>query len=246
MSAGTGTEFQTSDNVTFDDTAASTSVTINDNTVNPSGVIFNNSTKDYTVSGVNGINTGSIVKNGTGAVTISSSNSYTGSTTLNAGKLNINNASAIGAGALAIVGGTIDNTSGSAVVLSTNNTQSWNGDFAFGGSNDLNLGTGAVTLGASRTVTTNGTGVLTVGGVIGGSGFGLTNAGTGTLVLNGANTFNGGVAINGGTVQLGNNAALGDVAGGTTIFSGAQSASCTGSSAFTKSTEWRNTSRAAP
>ena len=52
--------------------------------------------------------------------------------------------------------------------------QNWNGDFAFIGSNDLNVGTGAVALSAQRTVTVGG-GVLTVGGAISGTNVGITN-----------------------------------------------------------------------
>ncbi len=59
--------------------------------------------------------------------------------------------------------------------------QTWGGSFAFTGTNDLNLGAGAVTMSAARTVTTNG-GNLTVGGVISGA-FRLTKAGAGALTL---------------------------------------------------------------
>lgn len=117
---------------------------------------------------------GGLSKNGGGTLTLSAANTYTGGTTLSAGRLNIDNGgtsssnSAIGTGILAISGGTtIGNTSGSPVVLMTNNQQNWNGDFTFAGSFDLNLGTGDVGLGnATRQVTVTG-GTLTVGGNIG-------------------------------------------------------------------------------
>ena len=77
--------------------------------------------------------------------------------------LDINNASAIGSGTLTITSGTIDNTSsGGAVTLTTTNAKNWNGNFSFGGSNPLNLGSGAVTLGDSITLTIAGSGGLTV------------------------------------------------------------------------------------
>jgi len=212
--AGTSTQFLTNDQVLFDDTATgTTAVNIADASVSPASVVFNNSSKNYSVSSVGGfgIASGTLTKSGTGSLTLSTANTFSGGTTLNAGTLNINNASAIGTGTLTIAAGTtIDNTSGSAITLSTNNAQIWNGDFAFGGSNDLNLGTGAVTLASSLHLTTNGTATLTVGGVIGGpSGAGLLKEGTGKLRLNGANTFDGGVTIDAGTLQLGNALALG-------------------------------------
>ena len=103
--------------------------------------------------------------NGPSALTLTGSNSFTGGITLNAGGLNLNSAGAAGAGLLALSGGTLDNTSGAAVTLATNNPQLWNGSFTFNGSNPLNLGNGAVSLGAPSTVSVS-AGTLTVGGPI--------------------------------------------------------------------------------
>jgi len=148
-----------------------------------------------------------LTKAGAGTLTLSGASSYSGGTTLNAGTLNINNASAIGTGALTIAGGTtLDNTSGSAITLSTNNAQNWNGDFTFTGTNNLNMGTGAVTLNASPTVTVN-AGTLAVGGISGS--FALTKAGAGTLTISGASTYSGGTTVNAGTLVFDNNSALG-------------------------------------
>jgi autotransporter-associated beta strand protein len=155
---------------------------------------------NLTVGGVISGSSFSLTKAGAGSLTLSGANTYTGGTTLSAGTLNINSASAIGSGSFTISGGTLNNTSGSSVTLSTNNAQTWNGDFAFTGTNDLNLGNGAVTLGASRTVTVNG-GILTVGGIISGSSLGLTKAGGGTLILGGVNTYTGATTVSGGTLQ---------------------------------------------
>ncbi len=155
-----------------------------------------------------------LTKEGAGALTLSGANTNSG-VTLNAGTLNINSATALGAGASAfiIAGGTIDNTSGAALTNTNNNAQTWNGNFAFTGTNNLNLGTGAVTLGATRTLTVNG-GTLTVGGIIddGASTFGLVKNGAGTLTLSGANTFGSGatgVTLNAGTLNINNATALG-------------------------------------
>jgi autotransporter-associated beta strand protein len=156
-------------------------------------------------------NSTSVVKNGSGVLTITgggtaaptSSNQgwYRGGTTLNAGTLNVNNAYALGGGGLTITGGTLGNTSGTAITLLTNNTQTWSGDFGFAGTSNLNLGTGAVSLGsATRTVTVSAN-TLTVGGGISGSG-GLTKTGAGTLTLSASNSYSGTTTVNQGTLLV--------------------------------------------
>jgi autotransporter-associated beta strand protein len=183
---------------------------------------------DISIAGVvSGAAAALLTKVGAGTLTLAGANTYAGGTTLNAGGLNINNGgtsatnSAIGTGTFTIAGGTIDNTSSSAVTLATNNAQAWNADFAFGGTNALNLGTGAVTLGGTgtaRTVTTNGTAPLSVGGVVGGS-LGVTKAGTGTLVLGGANTYTGPTSVSAGTLLVNGNQSA--ATGAVTVASGA-------------------------
>ena len=140
---------------------------------------------------------------GAGTTTLSAANTYSGVTTLSAGQLNINNASALGTGAFSITGTStkIDNTSGLAITNSQNNAQNWNGDFTFVGSNDLNMGTGPVTMSADRTVTVNAAN-LTVGGAIGGA-FGLTKSGAGSLTLTGNNNYTGITALKNGALIIG-------------------------------------------
>src|SRR6266404_643196 len=198
-------------------------------------------TGSNTLTAIVGDNTGatSLVKNGAGTWVLTGTNTYSGGTTINAGTLNINNASALGTGTFTIAGGSnaiIDNTTASPITLSTNNAQAWNGNFTFTGTQSLNLGTGAVTLGASRTVTVNGSN-LTVGGVISGSGFGLTKAGGGTLTLSGANTYSGATAVNAGTLNVNGSLASGSavtvsnsgtVLGGTGTINGSVSIASSG------------------
>ena len=63
----------------------------------PASVTFGNNSLSYTLTGASGI-TGRhvLTKNGSVALTIATSNSYTGGTTINAGRLNIANSAALG------------------------------------------------------------------------------------------------------------------------------------------------------
>ena len=136
QTAGTATEFLAGDSVLFDDTAGgTTNVVISSANVSTSAMVFNNSAKNYTISspGGFGITGGSLLTNGTGSLTLNTANSYSGGTTLNAGLLNLGNASAIGTGSLVINGGTIDNTSGNPITLGIS-SQTWNSNVTFSGS----------------------------------------------------------------------------------------------------------------
>jgi autotransporter-associated beta strand protein len=187
------------------------------NIVNDGSLLIASNSNQILSGAISGI--GALTKNGTGTLTLSGSNSYSGGTTLNTGTLNINNATALGTATFTIAGGTIDNTSGAAITLSSNNTQSWNSDFTFTGTNDLNLGTGAVAMNNSRVINVA-AGNLTVGGVISGSNRGITKNGNGTLILSGANTYTGTTTVNSGTLEAANAGALGStvqVNGGTLL-----------------------------
>src|SRR5205823_2285464 len=98
-------------------------------------------------------------------------------------------------------------TSGGALTLSNNNAQSWGGDWTFLGSNNLNLGTGSVTLLANRVLAVSAA-VLVIGGAVGGA-FRFTKNGAGTLTLNGNSTYSGGFTLGAGTLNIGHAAAVG-------------------------------------
>jgi autotransporter-associated beta strand protein len=161
--------------------------------------------------------------NQTGTVTISGNNNFRNNNNasdnnntyvnVDSGTTDFNNSNAISSSfalTLNLNGGTIDNTSGSALTLSRNGTTNIDGNFAFGGTGNLNLGTNAYSLGGSYTITTNGTATLTIGGAIASSTSSLTEAGTGTLNLSGANLYTGATTITGGTLLLGNQFAAQD------------------------------------
>jgi fibronectin-binding autotransporter adhesin len=217
LGSGAVTNFQTDDRVHFNDTAPGPfTVDISAGNVSTVGVIFDitaNISKSYVImsSGGFGITSGYVQVNGGGTVTISTSNTYAGDTTLNAGRLNIDNTSAIGTGTLVVNGGTLG-TGASNIVLSTNNPQQWNGDFTFAGPSNLDLGTAAVILSLGTRSVNVTTGTLAVGSItssdtVATSGYNLTKAGAGTLAITStANTsiyINGTLNITGGTVAVG-------------------------------------------
>jgi autotransporter-associated beta strand protein len=145
----------------------------------------------------------------TGSFTLSGNNVHSGGTSLHGLRLNIDNAGALGTGTFTLSGGTLDNTSGAAIVNANNNAQVWNVDLAFAGSNPLNLGTGAVSLGGwagrTRTVTVTSSTLTVGGGIADGTHadlatIGLDKAGAGTLVLGGVNTYTGPTAVSAGSL----------------------------------------------
>jgi autotransporter-associated beta strand protein len=142
---------------------------------------------------------GGIQVSGPGAVTLAGDNSFTGSVTVATGTLNLASATALGSGTLTMAAGaTIDNTSGSALTLTTNNPVSWaTNAWTFGGTNNLTFGSGAVTASGGG-ITVNGTGrSLTFGGS-------LTNTATSntgiTFVGEGNKVVFGGLSLNADTV----------------------------------------------
>ena len=156
--------------------------------------------------------TGGLTVNGGGLLGLNGANNYGGGTTLAAGTLAVGNPGALGSGTLTITGGVLD--ASTPLTLSTV-PQAWNGDFAFGASNPLNTGPGAITLGSNRIVTVVGLSPVTIGGPIGdgGVGFGLTKAGPGFLVLTASNSYSGGTNVAAGELIVdhsgGNSGALG-------------------------------------
>jgi autotransporter-associated beta strand protein len=197
--------FLTNDNALFNDSATGAgpiSVDIDAADVAPNSTVFNNGTKDYVLgsTGGFGISSGSLVKNGGGKLTINNANTYAGGTTVSGGMLVLGNANAIGTGLLTLNGGNLDSSVAN-LVNAGNNTQLWNSDFTFVGTESLNLGTGAVTLSGNRTVTV-GANNLTVGGAIGGGAVDLIKLGAGTLTLAGGTSFSGSLVVSAGSLAL--------------------------------------------
>ena len=132
-------------------------VTLNTVTLSSSGSL--------TETAANGLGGSASLSIAGGTATLSQANNYSGTTSLSSGALYVNNAGALGSGVLTLSGGTIDATNG-AITGQSNNPAITLGSFTFGGSNNLNLGTGAVSItGSTTTITLDGGGsTLTLGG----------------------------------------------------------------------------------
>lgn len=127
---------------------------------------------------------GGLIKTGSGALSLTGANTYTGGTTLEAGSLHIDADSSLGAaGGLIFNGGTL--AAGSSFATARATTLSADGTFA---------------IAAGET--------LIHSGPIDGNGS-LIKTGTGTLTLTGANSYSGATRIDAGTVAAADSAALG-------------------------------------
>jgi autotransporter-associated beta strand protein len=147
-----------------------------------------------TLSGVisSSTGTGGLIKSGTGTLTLSAQNTYTGPTTINAGVLQIasgNNRLPVGTAV------TLANAAGAA--LNLNNLSQTIGTLSGGGPSGGNvmLGSGTLTVGNSSSTTYS--------GVISGTNGKLVKTGSGALTLTGANTYTGNTTVLGGLLNVG-------------------------------------------
>ena len=185
-----------------------------------------------------------LVKGGTGTLTLSGANTYTGSTTINGGTLSISSigggtgvSSNLGAGTGSIFMGSGGNNATllyTGAADSTDRLLSMSVGLSGTGAIIQNDGAGALnfTNTSNLGVTSTGTkawnfqgskGGTISGNIVNGSSTTLSvnKAGTGTWALAGANTYNGATAVTAGILNIQNATALGTTAAGTTVSSGA-------------------------
>lgn len=213
--------------VVFNDIASGSSpihIALN-TTVTPTNLTFNGSAKSYIISGTGSIAGPNNLTVSGATATLSTTNTYSGGTTVAfPGQLNINYGgdgvanSAIGTGPLTInslvgttSGAKIDNTSGQSVTLLTPINENWNDDWTFVGSTNLNTGPGTITLGNNSVVLTVVSNTLEVDGTISdlGLNYQLFKAGNGTLTLKADNNFGGGLEIGAGLLNFGSSGCSG-------------------------------------
>ena len=175
---------------------------------------LNNTDADSKIEGIVS-GTGSLVKKGTGILSLNGDNTYSGTTNVNAGTLKLGHVHALGA-----------TTSGSGTTVGANGTLDLNElsvqePVTVAGGRILNgVLAGDMTLTADSVIEAGAGSSLTLSGDISGS-FGLTLSGAGVITLSGDNTYTGETTISSGTVVVASNTGLGSAAGGTTLASGA-------------------------
>ena len=176
--------------------ASGLGVVLEDNAGSPNAVALSvgnnsaNTTYDGVMSG-----SGSLIKIGTGKLTLTGSNSYTGGTTLNGGILNLGSNEALGTtGTISFGGGTMQYTPAVLVDLSSRFSSADNQIYKV----DLN---GCNAVWASTLTSAGGS---------------LIKAGAGTLTLSGSNSYTNGTTLSAGRLNVNNSNGLGT--GAVTIY----------------------------
>ena len=133
-----------------------------------------------------------LTKTGVGTLVLGGSNTYSGTTTLNAGTLRLANADALaGGGSLTFTGGTLQYT----------------------GSNTADYAARIVGSSGAIAIDTNGQSVTFASALAAGNAGGLAKSGSGTLTLTANNAYTGLTTVSGGTLQVGNGGATGSITG---------------------------------
>ena len=180
---------------------------------------------------------GGLTKAGTGRLILSAANTYTGTTTVNAGTLTLQHQQGLGANGTQTLQNGISTAPGATLELDaslvvvdeplTLNGLGVGGGGALRTTSGSSVWTGTVRLASDTAVGTDPGSRLTLSGVVADESSGnasITKVGTGTLEFSGANTYRGTTTINEGVLVLSSNTALGltGASSGTTVLDGAQ------------------------
>lgn len=139
------------------------------------------------------LGSGRFLQLGTGTTILTASNAYSGGTTVAAGVLRAANNNALGTGGVILfTGGQLDVSSGINIA----------NPITFSGGTLTGVGT------LVTNVSTGGTANQTLATVLGGTGS-FTQAGTGTTVVSGSNSYSGGTTVLSGMIRAANNNAFG-------------------------------------
>nr|WP_250647765.1 autotransporter-associated beta strand repeat-containing protein [Sessilibacter corallicola] len=139
--------------------------------------------------GING-DGGSIIKSGSGVLTLAGANAFTAGTVINAGTLALATAGSLeNTGTVTVNTGAIFDTSESDQIID-----------GLTGSGRVNIGASALTI--NQEIDTTFSGAIADGGIFAGTGGQLIKNGEGELTLSGANSFTGAAQINSGVLTL--------------------------------------------
>lgn len=216
------------DAVTFDDNATGTTAVNLTTTLSPAAITVNNSAKSYTFAGGGAIaGTGSLAKQGIGTLTIATTNSFSGGTTIGGGVVDVQASGALGAGGANVTGNgaalqvdgnglslgnalTLNGTgiAGGGALLNLANNNICTGAITLSGPAQINSTAGTLTLNSSMPITGGfgltvaGNGNTAISSVIATGAGSLTMIGSGVLTNSATNTFTGGVNLNAGTLTV--------------------------------------------
>lgn len=183
------------DLVLFDDTAAGNFTVNIPAAVTPMSVTVSNNANDYTLSGQPIAGATGLRKAGAARLTINTTNTFSGATTLEGGTLTLASEVALGTTPGTATPGQLTIGAGATLDILATTAISANRGIAVGPTS----GTGSGTIGVASGTT------LSIGSIIanapGGTGA-LIKAGSGTMNLNRPNTFRGGMVVNGGLVNI--------------------------------------------
>ena len=165
-------------------TLAGTATSLQGDITNNAALLFNQSTLGTYASVISG--SGSVEKIGSDTLTLSGANTYTGSTTINGGRLQLTSVSSsiANSNSLVITSGTFNIASG-AGAKTVNNLS----------------GTSSGNITLNENITINQTSDGEFQGTISGAGKSLTKTGANKLTLSGTNTYSGDTIVSAGTLE---------------------------------------------